>query len=120
LRLSFHAPRGSDGHPEHAPPPQSTREREIVQRFADAFENDDIDAVVALLTDDAKLTMPPEPVEYQGREAIAAFLRDRCSKRVGRGFQLVHTWANMQPAWWRPALRLPRSRSSSARSRTTA
>jgi RNA polymerase sigma-70 factor (TIGR02960 family) len=91
--------RRSERHPEHAPPPQSKQEREIVQRFADAFENDDIDAVVALLADEAKLTMPPEPVEYQGREAIAAFLRDRCSKRVGRGFRLVHTRANMQPAF---------------------
>jgi RNA polymerase sigma-70 factor (TIGR02960 family) len=91
--------RRSDGHPEHAPPPHSRGEREVVQRFADAFENDDIDAVVALLTDDARLTMPPEPVEYQGHDAIAAFLRDRCSKRVGRGFLLVHTGANMQPAF---------------------
>jgi RNA polymerase sigma-70 factor (TIGR02960 family) len=89
----------SAGHPDHTPLPQSTRERDIVQGFADAFENDDIDAVVALLTDDAKLTMPPEPVEYQGRDAIAAFLRDRCSKRVGRGFRLVHTGANTQPAF---------------------
>jgi hypothetical protein len=43
--------------------------------------------------------MPPEPLEYQGREAIAAFLRDGCSNRVGRGFRLVHTRANMQPAF---------------------
>jgi RNA polymerase sigma-70 factor (TIGR02960 family) len=91
--------RRSTGAPEHAPLPQSRRERELVQRFADAFENDDIDAVVALLTDDAKLTMPPEPLEYEGRDAIAAFLRDRCSRRVGRGFRLVHTGANMQPAF---------------------
>jgi RNA polymerase sigma-70 factor (TIGR02960 family) len=91
--------RRSIGLREHVPPPHSNREREIVRRFADAFENDDIDGVVALLTDDAKLTMPPEPLEYQGREAIDAFLRDRCSKRVGRGFRLVHTRANMQPAF---------------------
>jgi RNA polymerase sigma-70 factor (TIGR02960 family) len=91
--------RRSVGPAQRVPPPQSDREREIVQRFADAFENDDIDAVVALVTDDAKLTMPPEPLEYEGREAIAAFLRDRCSKRVGRGFRLVHTGANTQPAF---------------------
>jgi RNA polymerase sigma-70 factor (TIGR02960 family) len=91
--------RHATGERAHPPRPQSKREREIVQRFVDAFENDDIDAVVALLTDDARLTMPPEPLEYQGREAIAAFLRDRCSRRVGRGFRLVHTGANLQPAF---------------------
>ena len=52
---------------ERAPLPNSKREREIVGRFADAIETGDIDGVVALLTDDAWLTMPPEPYEYQGR-----------------------------------------------------
>ena len=62
---------------ERAPLPNSKLERDIVGRFADAVETGDIDAVVALLTDDAWLTMPPEPYEYQGRAAIGAFLRDR-------------------------------------------
>lgn len=35
-------------------------------RFADAFEADDIDGVVALLTEDAWLTMPPAALEYPG------------------------------------------------------
>ena len=48
------------------------RERELVGRFANAFEEGDIERVVELLTDDAWLTMPPEPFEYQGRAAIAA------------------------------------------------
>ena len=52
---------------ERAPLPNSRLERDIVGRFADAFEAGDIDGVVALLTDDAWLTMPPEPYEYQGR-----------------------------------------------------
>jgi hypothetical protein len=49
---------------ERAPLPNSRREREVVGRFADAFEAGDIDAVVALLTGDAWLRMPPQPFEY--------------------------------------------------------
>jgi RNA polymerase sigma-70 factor, ECF subfamily len=55
---------------ERAPRPDSARERELVGRFADAVESGDVDEVVALLTDDALLTMPPLPLEYQGHEAI--------------------------------------------------
>jgi RNA polymerase sigma-70 factor, ECF subfamily len=46
---------------------------ELVKRYLDAWERDDIDAVVALLTEDATLAMPPTPTWYRGREAIAAF-----------------------------------------------
>ena len=59
---------------ERAPLPRSARERELVGRFAAAVEEGDIEAAVSLLTHDARLTMPPQPVEYQGRGAIAAFL----------------------------------------------
>ena len=51
---------------ERAPLPDSKRERDTVGRFADAIQTGDIDGVVALLTDEAWLTMPPEPYEYQG------------------------------------------------------
>src|SRR5262245_39529185 len=56
---------------ERAPLPRSARERELVGRFAAALEEGDADDVVSLLTDDAWLTMPPQPFEYQGRQAIA-------------------------------------------------
>ena len=82
-----------------APLPRSARERELVSRFADAFERDDVDGVVALLTDDALVTMPPEPHEYQGRDAIERFLRDRVAARAGRGVRFVPTRANGQPAF---------------------
>jgi RNA polymerase sigma-70 factor, ECF subfamily len=82
---------------ERAPVPNSKREREIVGRFADAIEAGDSDAVVALLTDDAWLTMPPEPYEYQGQTAIGAFLRDRTARRGSP--LLVPTRANTQPAF---------------------
>ena len=66
---------------ERAPLPNSKIERDIVGRFADAVEAGDIDGMVALLSDDAWLTMPPEPHEYQGPDAIGAFLQGREVRR---------------------------------------
>jgi RNA polymerase sigma-70 factor (TIGR02960 family) len=83
---------------ERAPLPNSKPERDILGRLADAFEAGDVDGVVALLTDDAWLTMPPEPYEYQGRAAIAAFLNDRAVRR-GTPLRLLPTRANGQPAF---------------------
>jgi RNA polymerase sigma-70 factor (TIGR02960 family) len=83
---------------ERAPSPRSPRERELVGRFADAVESGDVGRVVSLLTDDAWLTMPPQPFEYQGHAAIASFLHDRAALR-GRPLRLVPTRANGQPAF---------------------
>jgi RNA polymerase sigma-70 factor, ECF subfamily len=82
---------------DRAPLPSSKREREIVGRFADAIESGDIDGVVALLTDDAWLTMPPEPFEYQGTTAIGGLLNDRMLRRGAP--LLIPTRANTQPAF---------------------
>jgi RNA polymerase sigma-70 factor (ECF subfamily) len=81
------------------PAPRSPRERALVQRFADAFEADDIDGLVALLTHDAWFTMPPVPLQYQGAAAIAAFLRHWAAARGARRLRLVPTRANTQPAF---------------------
>jgi RNA polymerase sigma-70 factor (ECF subfamily) len=95
---------------ERAPLPNSKLERDIIGRFADAVEAGDIDGMVALLTDDAWLTMPPQPYEYQGREAIGVFLRGR---EVSRGrLRLVPTRANGQPAF---ACYLPSAQTDIAR-----
>ncbi|MGP0053616.1 MAG: RNA polymerase subunit sigma-70 [Solirubrobacteraceae bacterium] len=83
---------------ERTPLPNSKRDRHIIGRLADAFEAGDIDGVVALLTDDAWLTMPPEPYEYQGQAAIGVFLSDRAVRR-GAPLRLVPTRANGQPAF---------------------
>jgi RNA polymerase sigma-70 factor (TIGR02960 family) len=83
---------------ERAPRPNTPRERQLVGRFADAVQSGDIDDIVALLTDDALLTMPPQPLEYQGHRAIAAFLRQRGELR-GRPLRVVPTRANTQPAF---------------------
>jgi RNA polymerase sigma-70 factor (TIGR02960 family) len=78
--------------------PRSLRVRELAARFADAVESGDVDGMVSLLTDDALLTMPPLPLEYQGREAIAGFLAYRERAR-GTPLRVVPTWANTQPAF---------------------
>ena len=83
---------------ERAPLPNSRSEREVVGRFADAVETGDIDTVIALLTDDAWLRMPPQPYEYQGAAAIGHFLQDRAVRR-GAPLRLVATRANGQPAF---------------------
>jgi RNA polymerase sigma-70 factor (TIGR02960 family) len=83
---------------ERAPLPDSKLERDIVGRFAETIESGDIDGMVALLTDDAWLTMPPLPHAYQGRDAISAFLRG-AEERRGAPMRLVPTRANGQPAF---------------------
>ena len=83
---------------EHALLPRSARERELVSRFAAAVERGDTQSIVSMLTEDAWLTMPPEPYEYQGGQAIARFLWDRAARR-GAHLRLVPTRANGQPAF---------------------
>ena len=84
--------------PSRAPLPDSPQERQIVGRFVEAFERGDTKAVVALLADDAWLTMPPYPFEYQGNEAITLFLEHRARVRDPRR-RVVPTRANGQPAF---------------------
>ncbi|MFI9598032.1 nuclear transport factor 2 family protein [Nonomuraea sp. NPDC052265] len=65
--------------------------------FSRAFEAGDVAAIVAILTDDAWLTMPPVPLEYHGLDAIGHFLTT-VALRDGRRFVLIPTRANGQPA----------------------
>jgi RNA polymerase sigma-70 factor (ECF subfamily) len=83
---------------DRLPAPRSPREREVAGRFADAFEAADVERLVAVLTDDALLTMPPEPLEYQGHAAIAEFYLSRTWWGVRAG-TFVPTRANGQPAF---------------------
>jgi RNA polymerase sigma-70 factor (TIGR02960 family) len=84
---------------ERAPLPGSRQERELVTRFADAFEGGDVDGIVALLTDDAWLTMPPLPLAYQGPELIGHFLSTVPAGGDLSRFRLAPTRANGQPAF---------------------
>ena len=69
-----------------------------VQALADARLEVRAGEVVALLTDDVQLRMPPVPLEYQGRELTARFLAV-VAFRQGRTYQLVASRANGQPAF---------------------
>lgn len=66
-------------------------------RFVRAYESADLDALVALLTNDVVVSMPPMPFEYEGRNVVARF----CASLFGAGrrFDLVPTRANGQPAF---------------------
>ena len=82
-----------------APAANSPEERDLVKRFADAFQAGEIDAVVALLTDDAWITMPPSPLQYQGPEAIGQFLTLAGRWLAPQHHRLIPTRANGQPAF---------------------
>ncbi|MGK5685329.1 RNA polymerase subunit sigma-70 [Actinoplanes sp. URMC 104] len=71
----------------------------VARRFARAFTAGDVDGVVALLTDDAWLSMPPAPHEYHGRAAVAAFLAASTAYAQGRGLVLEPARANGQAAF---------------------
>jgi RNA polymerase sigma-70 factor (TIGR02960 family) len=83
----------------HRPPPAagSAAEDSIVAVFARAWESSDLDALVALLTDDVFIAMPPEPFGYEGRELVARY----CARQfaAGRRYDLMPTRANDQPAF---------------------
>ncbi len=83
----------------HQPPPAASSpvEEAIVGRFISAWESADMEGLVALLTDDVFMSMPPMPFEYQGRDIVARF----CASLFGAGrrFDLVPARANGQPAF---------------------
>jgi RNA polymerase sigma-70 factor (TIGR02960 family) len=84
---------------DRKPPPASDSPSEdaLVAKFVSAYESADLEALVALLTDDAFISMPPMPFEYEGRDVVVRF----CASlfRAGRRFDLVPTRANGQPAF---------------------
>src|SRR6476469_6943332 len=83
----------------HQPPPAagSPAEDAMVVMFARAWESADLDALVALLTDDVFIAMPPEPFGYEGRDAVARYWARQLG--AGRRFDLVPVRANGQPAF---------------------
>jgi RNA polymerase sigma-70 factor (TIGR02960 family) len=87
---------GSRPRAEPSPEPGSPAQRELVRRLAAAWEANDVDAMVALLADDVRLSMPPLPLEYIGRDDAARFYTV-VAARPGRR-RIVQTKANGQPA----------------------
>jgi RNA polymerase sigma-70 factor (TIGR02960 family) len=84
---------------EEPPAAGSREERELVGRFAGAFESGDLESVVALLSREARLTMPPEPMEYVGPAEIQRFFSTVPARGELQRFKLVPTRANGQPAF---------------------
>ena len=92
--LQMRVPSGGD-HPP-APMSNSPSEEAIVAKFVAAYESSDLDSLVALLTDDVFISMPPLPFEYEGREPTSRFFASIFGS--GRKFDLLTTRANGQPA----------------------
>jgi RNA polymerase sigma-70 factor (TIGR02960 family) len=84
---------------DREPPPayDSAVEDAIVAKFVNAWESADLDALVALLTDDVFMSMPPMPFEYEGQDVVVRFCANIFG--AGRRFDLVPTRANGQPAF---------------------
>src|SRR5438093_1170621 len=83
---------------EQAPLPDSPTERNLLATFSDAVEAGETARLLTLLSSDARVTMPPQPLELIGHEAIGVFLDDRAEVR-GAPLQLRPTRANGQPAF---------------------
>jgi RNA polymerase sigma-70 factor (ECF subfamily) len=81
-----------------APAPDSAAERAVVAKLTTAYQSGDVATLVDLLTADARLSMPPIPLEYLGRRAVGRFFAT-VGFRDGRRYDLVPTRANGQPAF---------------------
>lgn len=76
--------------------PDSPRAQALVTKFVRAYESGNVPELVALLTEDIRVSMPPMPLEYRGREAVTRFFDSVI--RGGRAYDFVPTRANGQPA----------------------
>ncbi len=85
--------------PAAVPAPTATAETQLAQEFASAFEADNVERVVALLTDEAWLAMPPATEQYDGPHAIATFLSASARGRPGDGYTLLPTRAGGHAAF---------------------
>ncbi|HKB32664.1 MAG TPA: nuclear transport factor 2 family protein, partial [Candidatus Dormibacteraeota bacterium] len=76
-------------------------EMSLLARYMDATDRADVAALTAMLSEEARLTMPPYPTWFQGREDIAtslALATDPASPSYLGEFRTVATAANRQPA----------------------
>ena len=97
-RRTLQARHASDEEREPAPAPGSAAERALIDRLTVAWEAGDLEAILASLTDDVWLSMPPLPLEYQGRDLAARFFQAVVFRPGGHAFKMLPTRANGQPA----------------------
>jgi RNA polymerase sigma-70 factor (ECF subfamily) len=76
--------------------PSEPRHRELLDRYVAAFQNADVDGLIAVLSEDAVFEMPPFVTWFQGNAAIGAFLGARM--RAFGSTPVIRTKANGQPA----------------------
>lgn len=84
--------------PETTPPAPDPAERELLHRYVAAFDEADMDGLVALLREDATLRMPPQP-SVSGGLAIAQFLLETIAHGDLRRIRHTPTWASGRPAF---------------------
>ncbi|MFI0408431.1 sigma-70 family RNA polymerase sigma factor [Actinomadura sp. 3N508] len=70
--------------------------RELIDAFVTAWERADVDALVTLLADDVRFTMPPLPAWFDGRDDVARFFAERVFETPWR---LVPLQVNGQPGF---------------------
>jgi RNA polymerase sigma-70 factor (ECF subfamily) len=80
-----------------APTEGSPEERRLIEAYVDAFTSHDVEKMVAILSEDVWLRMPPLPFEYHGRDAAIGFF-EAVVHPQRRRLRLVHTRANGCPA----------------------
>ena len=80
------------------PPPGGPEERVLLDRFVTAFTELDVDTLIALMTDDIWVRMPPLPFEYRGSADVDLFF-SAIRTLLGRIDRMVPVRANGQPAW---------------------
>jgi RNA polymerase sigma-70 factor (ECF subfamily) len=83
--------------PSRAREPAAATEHELLSRYVDVWERDDVDGLVALLREDAVLRMPPQAA-VRGGEAIARFFRETAAGGDLARMRLTATSANGRPA----------------------
>jgi RNA polymerase sigma-70 factor (TIGR02960 family) len=79
-------------------PDVSETERAVLEGFIDSHERGDTEAALALIADDIRVTMPPQPLLFEGRDAIATLMARAFDDRQLGDWRLVPTRANRHPA----------------------
>jgi RNA polymerase sigma-70 factor, ECF subfamily len=95
--LKTHLPGGQLDWAPTADPDED--ERSLLRRYVDAWERADVNALVALLREDVRLTMPPLSTWFDGRDAVGEFLARRPLAEGASEHRRVPTRANRQPAF---------------------
>src|SRR3954451_5877955 len=96
-RATLHRERPIDRREDWAAPEVTEAERVLLEGFIDTHQRGDAEGALALISDDIRVTMPPLPLLYEGREAIESLLERAFGPDTDGEWRLVPTRANRQP-----------------------